>query len=233
MPNNCRVCNSPSRLEADRQIVAGVAIAVVAKNLGLPYYSVYTHSQNHVARQLSTALRQKESIENFQLLDRINTIVDRCEALFTSNLAKGRDIIALKCLSEQRSTFELIARIAATLAATQHQEMELLKLKNQEGTTEDQETFQDSLKYLTTPELKILMAIQEKIENRQKDRDVIGEYLSSVTSFDVVNTADKPEAVPLYASRIKATFKRTKFPGKPDRLDEMRVREIPGTVIPG
>ena len=178
MNNSCRICNDPRRLEADRLIVQGVAIARIAQDLGLPYYSLYTHSREHVARQLVTAVRQKESLENFQLLNRINTIVDRCEALFTSNLEKGRDLLALKALSEQRATFELIARIAATLVAAQQNEAELIRLQNNEVTAEDHEVYQKSLKCLTLEELKLLHALQNKVAEQDSTINVIADFLA-------------------------------------------------------
>ena len=113
MPMSCKICNHSDRLSIDREIVQGKNRSAIARKYGLTHDNIDYHAKNHITRQLATAMQRKETAESFDLLDKIETILSRTERIFKRNYDKEKDGLALKALSESRSTIELLAKIAA------------------------------------------------------------------------------------------------------------------------
>lgn len=136
MPQACQTCNHPKRVNIDRELITGKSVSSISRKYGLSEASLYHHRDNHLTRQLSKAMEIKQATESMDLLNRIEAILAKAEDIFNRNYDKGRDGLALKALSEQRSTLELLAKIAAylhearaaELEATQQQEKEKEKI---------------------------------------------------------------------------------------------------------
>ena len=234
MSQNCAVCISKDRLMVDRQIVSGVNLARVAREFGLEYNAVFNHAKTHVSRQLSQALEKRQTEEQYNLLDRIDTIVKRCESIFLRNEGT-KDLIALKALSEQRSTFELVSKIAYTVHQSKLAEIELEKLKSGEVSIDQQQDFKDSLSVLTIEELKLFHRLSEKLASQDKTIQVLpmttdtgqnqpfyGYDANNPVSLHTGNN-EQPET-----GRMRRTVRRVQ-----DRPEQMQVRPITGRIIPG
>ena len=124
MGMTCTICNHDKRIEIDRELVQGISHQSIADQFGVNAQAVWRHSQNHLSRQLSTAYEMKELTESSNLLARIETILSKAELIFNRNFAKEKDALALKALSESRSTLELLAKIAAHMHATKAIELQ-------------------------------------------------------------------------------------------------------------
>lgn len=177
----CLICSDSRRLEIDREIVSSGNIAKIAKQFGVSYSSLYAHSLSHVTRQLATALEKRDTEESFNLLGRIDTIIQRAESIFHRNFEKGSDVTALKALDSQRSTIELLAKISYSLHQAKLAEMEMLN-HNSDGDHEEREQeFQESLSILTIPELELLQKLQTKISTQDSKMIIIPEQPDPVS----------------------------------------------------
>lgn len=160
----CKICSHPKRLEIDREIVQGGNLSKIARKYGLPYNSLYNHSQNHLSRQLVQAYEKKELAESLNLLNRIEDMLNKAEEIFNRNYEAKKDLTALKALGEQRNTIELLAKIAAYLHETRALE---LQSKQEDYETrrerEEQEFVSKALDRLNPSEADIWEKLIEKI----------------------------------------------------------------------
>lgn len=165
MANKCSICTHSKRLEIDREIVKGGALPKIAKIFGVRYHSLYTHSKEHIARQLSQAWNKKEVEESFNLLSKIDDIITKSERIFDRNYKAKKDGIALKALDSQRNTIQLLANISYSLHQAKLTELEIMKQKAGETDQEQIDQFQDGLKNLNEEELKMLQKLIDKVNN--------------------------------------------------------------------
>ena len=114
MVQSCGICVNINRAEIDREIIKGRALAVIARDFGLDYDSLYRHSQNHVVKNAIKVLEKQDlnKIENLDLLSEIDHILKKAREIFDRNLQDGHDTTALKALSEIRSVLDLLAKIS-------------------------------------------------------------------------------------------------------------------------
>ncbi len=124
----CSICNNSKSLEIDRSLVQGKSHSSIARSYGVNAQAVWRHAENHLSRQLVQAYDKKEMAESMNLLARIEDILDKAKNIFDRNYEQKRDGLALKALSEQRNTIELLAKIAAYL-----HESRAMELQSQQG----------------------------------------------------------------------------------------------------
>lgn len=169
MTMTCTICNHPNRLSVDKDIVAGLSLTNIAKKYDVPYGSLYGHSQNHISRQLAKAWADKDMTESLDLLGRIDQIISRAEKIFRRNYDTGKDLIALKALTETRSTIELLAKISYSLHQAKVAELEASHNLSGQSEAEANNVLQERLAILTDAELETFMAIQMKLEKGNKN----------------------------------------------------------------
>lgn len=165
MSGVCTICNHNSRIEIDRSLASGISCQKIANEFGVDSQAVRRHRDNHLTRQLVTALEKKQLTESMALLSRIEGILVAADDIFRRNYEKGKDGLALKALAEQRSTIELLARIAAFLHENRAAELQSSKEAQAEAARED-------LKTLSVDELHILRSLSLKAKSRDIDRRV-------------------------------------------------------------
>ncbi len=175
MTMKCKICAHRKRLQIDREVVKGGNLTKIAKKFGIPYSSLYAHSQNHITRQLAQAMDKKLTIESFDLLSRIDLIIERAEKIFTRNYENNKDFLALQALNSQRSTLELLSKISYALHQAKMEEAELQRELNKEPEEEAEREYMERMKILTTPELEMLQKLSDKIEE-QSDIIIIPEH---------------------------------------------------------
>jgi hypothetical protein len=147
-------------LEIDRAIVAGLSNSRIALNFSASSFAIARHARNHLSRQLIQAHHKSAGIEATDLLSRIETLLQRGEAIFQRNYDQRRDRTALKALTELRGTLELLSRIAFSLHQARSDELQNNRALWQQ---EQQERFSKALSVLTLDELKALRDISMKI----------------------------------------------------------------------
>lgn len=169
MTRKSLIVGHPNKLQMERKYLQGSSIASIAREFGVGEESLRNHVQNNMSRQLVKAYEQKELTSSLDTLSEIDQIITYAKDIFKRNYDKGADITALKALDSQRSTLELLCKISAFLHQTK-----LLELQEaQTGDNEEKnEEFQKSLSVLTTPELKMLLRIQNKLETQDR-KDII------------------------------------------------------------
>ena len=162
----CKICSHPRRLDIDRAIVQGGAIAKIAKEFGVSYSSLYSHSKEHISRQMTQHVDKIQLEESHQLLAKIDGIITKAETIFKRNFDKGADGLALKALAEKRSTIQLLASISYALHQAKLQELEIRKMESGDQVIEEKEEFRERLQVLTTPELRMFQKIMQKVEEQ-------------------------------------------------------------------
>ena len=166
MSGVCTICNHKKRLRIDQELVQGLNMSEMTRKYGVGKDALAHHKKNHISRQLVQAWQKKEMDHAGDMLERIEGIVDRAEDIFTRNYEAKKDGVALKALSEQRSTFELLAKIAAHLHQIKAQEGEQDRAKDER---ENQEAVAEGLQLLTDDELAVLQNLQLKMGMYKKD----------------------------------------------------------------
>ncbi len=218
MARTCATCTHPERLEIDRALIAGESILKISRLYGVSANSLHNHAQNHLSRQLVQAMEKKQLTQDFDLLNKIDSILTRTEQIFTRNFNKKRDRIALEAIKEQRNTIELLAKISFAL----HEAKKLEAQQTQSSHIEEQnQQLMEDLKVLTIDELKVFMALTQKIESQDKTIKVLPQLPSSrfetgfdgeydTNEFDTKNLDDEP----------KQKIQSSRFdPGFDSRLD--------------
>jgi hypothetical protein len=169
MSNACGICLHRRRLELDREIVRGVRLSELAVRFGVDYHSLRCHAKMHISRQLATVMAKKEITVGEELLETINKIITRAEAIFDRNYKDKKDFLALKALDSQRNTIQLLSNISAQLHAAKMAELELER--KTAGTDEHSKEleWQRKIQVLTNRELKLYQRLTAKIINQNND----------------------------------------------------------------
>jgi len=227
---NCSICQNPQRREIDHRLVSGASCASVAREFSVSVNSLHNHLASHITRQLTTALAHKQTEEDFNLLEKIDTMLGLGQVIFQRNFDKEADVTALKALDSQRNTISLLVQVSAQLHASKEADLAILRLQSTEGSEEDQETYAEALTFLSTPELRVFQSLLLKLENKTHE-DVLGEYLSSIANFEVITDDEFQPTIskaiyPSERNKLKRTT--TVLPKAPMLI----VRPIEPTRIP-
>lgn len=170
MANKCIICQSPNRLEIDKQILSGVSLAKISRDYAVPYNSLARHAKYDITRQLATAFHKKMQVEDFNLLNKIDELLAKAEDIFNRNYHNGRDGMALKALAEQRLVFDLLLRISVALHEIKQMEQEdIILMDNQIQDTQ----LEQSMQVLTIEELEIFERLTRKLETQDSSIQVL------------------------------------------------------------
>ena len=163
MKRECLICLDENRLQIDRAVIGGGSLASIAKKFNVSYSALTRHAANHISRQLAKAWEKRDLAESHDLLNRIDGLLQKAEQIFDRNYRAKRDVTALKALAEQRSTYDLLARISFNLHQAKLSELELARQKSGDDLISLEEDYQQKLQILTTAELKMLQRLQTKV----------------------------------------------------------------------
>lgn len=176
MTQACKICNHSDRLNIDRALVAGRSLAALGREYDVGTDSLRNHLQNHLSRQLVKSHELRTAMEGGNLLNEIEELLTRSKHILRRAEHDGRLNLALNAIKETRGTLELMSRIAVTLHQIRAQELEAERVRESEKVTQTQ---QEGLERLSTTELFMLVALQEKMEG-QRDGDVISDVLKEM-----------------------------------------------------
>jgi hypothetical protein len=173
MTNVCAICSHKRRLEIDREIVQGKNLSKIARDYDVSYDSVFNHSKVHISRQLAKALEQKMQIEGNNLMETIQSILDRAEDIFQRNYDAGKDLTALKAIDSIRNTIQLLNNISAQLHAAKMAELQLEKENLGDNKQKESEQYMKLIKILSFDELLVYQRLIDKIGNQTTDKIIL------------------------------------------------------------
>jgi hypothetical protein len=181
MAYECPLCLLPERrrLELDRLLAKReVPLTVLCKKFGVSRYHIDRHRKLHLHRQLIKAVKQAQengsrdlANDLFELLDKARSILDEAED-------QGKLTLALRAISESRSTIETFARVASLVKAEQEKELKSFTREEIERIkqlpSEDMEKFAQIMDFIegrpqgSCPLLNIGESIEEGHEEEPK-----------------------------------------------------------------
>lgn len=117
MARACKICELGRRKahELEQDYINGMNKSNIARKYGVSYDSVCGHIENHLTQKLVKGAELQESQDGFNLMEKIDELHSWTKVIFQRNFDKKRDRMALKALSEQRYTLELLAKISYAL----------------------------------------------------------------------------------------------------------------------
>lgn len=126
MAQVCKACelgsNTVQKLEKD--YVDGMSVSSISRKYKVAYFSIRYHIENHLPDKLVKGADKKFAANGFDLMERVDKLLGRVEKIFRRNYRKGKDMVALKALSEERNTIELLAKVSFALHQNQLAEVE-------------------------------------------------------------------------------------------------------------
>ena len=166
MGQACQVCNHPKRVEIDRELIQGKSVASLARRCGVSEAALYNHRDNHITRQLATAMAQKKLHQSMDLIGDIDELLRRTKRIMNKAEEKDNLTLELRAIAEARSSYELLSKIALTL----HQ-IRVLELE-QERQQQKQENTVD-LSILNDRELAMFERLVRKINKGDPSIEVL------------------------------------------------------------
>ncbi len=220
MPQRCKVCDNPERLNIDRAIISGKSLKEISREFNIGYDSLYRHSQDHLSRQLSKAYELKQMGENNELLEKIESIISRAEDIFRRNYEANKDLTALKSLAEIRSTIELLHKISYQSHQARLAELELERLRAKDDANQNEWAYIESLHVLTDPELNLFGQLMRKLKSGNKNHvirrqqeitrwDDFTDFRSLSESIPLPSEEDSPQVIPESVQKKISTMRRT------------------------
>jgi len=168
----CKVCSHSKKIEIDRLIVQGMSLTKIAKKYGIPYQSVYNHSQKHLSRQLLKAWEIKTTKQNLDILSEVEDLIRRTKRILTTAETERKYHVALNAIKEARSSYELLSKIAFSLHQARLSELELERLKAGNHDEELAEEQGARLEVLSFDELIIFKSILDKMNSGDRNRRI-------------------------------------------------------------
>ncbi|MFC2123419.1 hypothetical protein ACFLU5_01305 [Bacteroidota bacterium] len=180
MAQVCKVCQlgrkTVQKLEQD--YVDGLSKSKISRTYDVSYDSVSFHLQNHLPAKVARGAELQLTEDGFNLMERIDQLLERMENIFQRNYDKQHDRLALEALNSQRSTLELLAKISVELHRAKALEIEQkqherfdVKIPLERLTEKEQELlFQLNMKLLgesETVDISDFESIEEVKDNGQ------------------------------------------------------------------
>jgi len=111
----CTVCNHPQRAAIDERLAIGHSRQRVAKDFGLGEGAVDRHKAGHLSKSLTELHRKREERRALSLLDRVEALCARVEAVVDQAEASGKIGPFLGSVKELRALLELYGRLTGEL----------------------------------------------------------------------------------------------------------------------
>lgn len=187
------------------------------------------------------------------MLSKIDQILTRAEKIFRKNYDEQNDTVALKALSEQRNTIELLAKISYSLHQTRIAEIELAKEQSGQADYETQQEFQEQLKILSDEEFIVYTNISNKLQKQDAKINIfdigeqtmkltIGEqefdFKYGMTKWDLESSKNfavsqpEEESKPYVQPAIESRLKRSKSPNKQNLAASEETETIKNDEMP-
>ncbi len=162
----CSICQMPNRLEIDKALLSGKTIAAVSLEFGgISRDALSNHRQKHISKRLATLTQRREAAENLDIRNELENMITRIKDILTYAEKNKQHSTFLKATAELRCSFELLLKIAVAIHDTERED---LKAKEEFTQAKNDAEFQKKLGVLTVSELKMFLALQEKVLMQSK-----------------------------------------------------------------
>lgn len=193
----CMVCKNSNRLAIDRMIVSGMPFYRIQKDYGINAGTIKHHAEHHLSRQLVQAMEQKDLSQSSELLHEIEDLLTKAKTIFNRNFERGKDLIALRALSEQRNTLSLLASIAVNLHQARALELQIEEARSKGfDDTSDEEPLDFTV--LSNEELSLMVGLYDRMDRKQLPEGVERPSLPAPEHFEYADA--------------KPIFRRTRHP---------------------
>lgn len=191
MAQNCSICQHINKLDMEKAYMNGESINKISQKYDVAYHSLYSHLNNHLSRQLVQAYDLKSKDESFDLMGRMDSLLQKAENIFDRNYKNGKDAMALKALGEQRNLIELLSKISFALHQAKANELEVKRIEaegvqNEKG----QKELQEGMEVLTNAELEMLGKLNCKMLQKDKKTIIIPDNIDNAPPRDNRNNSD-------------------------------------------
>jgi hypothetical protein len=115
MSRPCSVCQSPAVAKIDEALVAGRSQESISAEYGPGEAAIQRHRKAHLSPALVAVAARREERRSVKLVDRLDAVVAKVEALIESAEEDGNPTQMLAAAREFRSGIELIARLTGEL----------------------------------------------------------------------------------------------------------------------
>ena len=115
MARLCTICEHPERESIDAALVCLEPMKAIAARFNVGAESVRRHRNRHLSVALAGMRTQEQADRRASLLDRIETIIERAETMFTTAASEGKFTQSLDVLKELRLQLELLGKATGEL----------------------------------------------------------------------------------------------------------------------
>jgi len=115
MARACTVCDHPEREAIDAAVTRGESSYVIAERFGASPSAIQRHARRHLSAALAAMDAPAQANGRAPLPDRIETLIERCETMFTAAALEGRTSQALAVVKELRACLELSGKATGEL----------------------------------------------------------------------------------------------------------------------
>jgi hypothetical protein len=116
MARPCTICLHPHREAIDKALVEGQAIRAIMRHFaGADRGAIARHQKAHLSPALMKVAQRREERHNMSLLDRLESLIARCEAILETSEQSGSVAQALATVRELRGLYELVGKVTGEL----------------------------------------------------------------------------------------------------------------------
>ena len=115
MARVCTICSHPERDSIDAELVCGTRMSEIARRFHVGVDAVRRHKLHHLSEALTGVIVQEQVDRRASLLDRIERLIERAEAMFNEAAASGKFDQSLNALKELRLQLELLGKATGEL----------------------------------------------------------------------------------------------------------------------
>jgi hypothetical protein len=111
----CTVCSHPKTEEIDRLLVGGTGYRQITKRFGVSISALSRHRKNHLSPALQRVHNKREEKRGESLLDRVERLITRLEALADDAAGGGQARLLLDTAQQLRETYKLFGKLTGEL----------------------------------------------------------------------------------------------------------------------
>lgn len=115
MARACTVCQHPERDAIDAGVTCGESSYSLADRYGVSASAIQRHARRHLSAALATMQTAEQAARRASLLERVEGIIERAEAMFAAVSQTGSVPQTLDVLKELRLQLELLGKATGEL----------------------------------------------------------------------------------------------------------------------
>jgi len=115
LARHCTICEHVERDSIDAALVCGEPMPAIAKRHGVSRSAVQRHAKRHLSPALTALQTAEQTDRRATLLDRVEGLIARAEALYSAATEDGKSAQALAVLKELRELVRLLGQATGEL----------------------------------------------------------------------------------------------------------------------